>query len=103
MINYNLLSPYTIQKMLKAVDILKNLQALVGETSEIYYYQNTRIKGSSPRNALNFYGMAINKFFGNSLIKRFGRYDLLFYGRGLGAIASLRNPKAPENGWTWRA
>lgn len=27
MINYNLLSPYTIQKMLKAVDILKNLQA----------------------------------------------------------------------------
>ena len=70
MINYNLLSPYTIQKMLKAVDILKNLQALVGETSEIYYYQNTRIKGSSLRNALNFYGMAINKFFGNSLIKR---------------------------------
>ena len=56
--------------MLKAVDILKNLQALVGETSEIYYYQNTRIKGSSLRNALNFYGMAINKFFGNSLIKR---------------------------------
>ena len=54
MINYNLLSPYTIQKMLKAVDILKNLQALVGETSEIYYYQNTRIKGSSLRNALNF-------------------------------------------------
>lgn len=70
MINYNLLSPYTIQKMLKAVDILRNLQALVGETSEIYYYQNTRIKGSSLRNALNFYGMAINKFFGNSLIKR---------------------------------
>ena len=48
MINYNLLSPYTIQKMLKAVDILKNLQALVGETSEIYYYQNTRIKRFLP-------------------------------------------------------
>lgn len=70
MINYNLLSPYTIHKMLKAIDILRNLQALVGETSEIYYYQNARIKGSSLRNALNFYGMAINKFFGNSLIKR---------------------------------
>lgn len=70
MINYNLLSPYTIQKMMKAVDILKNLQSLVGETSEIYYYQNTRIKGSSLKNALKFYGMAINKFLGNSLIKR---------------------------------
>lgn len=70
LINYNLLSPYTINKMMKAVGILKNLQSLVGETSEIYYYQNTRIKGSSLRNALGFYGMAINKFLGNSLIKR---------------------------------
>lgn len=69
-INYNLLSPYTISKMMKAVGILKNLQQLVGETSEIYYYRNTRIKGSSLRQALHFYGMAINKFLGNSLIKR---------------------------------
>lgn len=70
MINYNLLSPYTIYKMMKAVGILKNLQELVGETSEVYYYQNTRIKGSSLRTALELYGMAINKFLGNSLIKR---------------------------------
>ncbi len=70
LINYNLLSPYTIQKMMKAVDILKDLQNLVGETSEIYYYQNTRIKNSSLQNALKLYGMAINKFLGNSLIKR---------------------------------
>lgn len=69
-INYNLLSPYTISKMQKAVEVLKNLQALVGETSEIYYYQNTRIKGSSLRNGLALYGKAINKFLGNSLIKR---------------------------------
>lgn len=70
MINYNLLSPYTIRKMFKAVEILTNLQTLVGETSEIYYYQNTRIKGSSLQNALKFYTMAIHKFLGNSLIKR---------------------------------
>lgn len=70
MINYNLLSPYTIQKMLKASEILRNLQSLVGETSEIYYYQNTRIKGASLRTALELYKMAINKFLGNSLIKR---------------------------------
>lgn len=70
MINYNLLSPYTIQKMMKAVDLLKGLQALIGETSEIYYYQNARIKGSSLRNALHLYRIAIRKFLGNSLIKR---------------------------------
>lgn len=70
LINYNLLSPYTIYKMMKAVALLNNLQALIGETSDIYYYQNARIKGSSLRNALGFYGIAINKFLGNSLIKR---------------------------------
>lgn len=69
-INYNLLSPYTIHKMMKAADKLRELRALVGETSEIYYYQNTRIKGTSLRTALDLYGMAINKFLGNSLIKR---------------------------------
>lgn len=69
-INYNLLSPYTIQKMMKAVEILEELQELVGETSEIYYYQNTRIKGSSLVKGLKLYRMAIDKFLGNSLIKR---------------------------------
>lgn len=69
-INYNLLSPYTISKMMKAIRILKNLQKVVGETSEIYYYQNARIKGSSLQNALRLYTLAIHKFLGNSLIKR---------------------------------
>jgi carbonic anhydrase/acetyltransferase-like protein (isoleucine patch superfamily) len=69
-INYNLLSPYTIRKMIKAIRVLENLQLLTGETSEVYYYQNTRIKGSSLRNGLKLYNMAICKFLGNSLIKR---------------------------------
>ena len=33
-INYNLLSPYTIQKMMKGRDILKDLRRVSGETSE---------------------------------------------------------------------
>lgn len=69
-INYNLLSPYTIRKMMKAVEILTSLQQLAGETSDIYYYQNARIKSSSLRKGLELYGMAINKFLGNSLIKQ---------------------------------
>jgi len=69
-INYNLLSPYTIRKMINAVSILNNLQELTGSASEVYYYQNTRIKGSSLRKGLKLYEMAINKFLGNSLIKR---------------------------------
>jgi hypothetical protein len=36
----------------------------------VYYYQNTRIKGSSLRRALEHYDIAIHKFMGNSIIKR---------------------------------
>ncbi len=69
-INYNLLSPFTVGKMMRALATLRNLQAVSGETSEIYYYQNTRIKGSSLRRALEYYTIAVRKFMGNSIIKR---------------------------------
>lgn len=69
-INYNLLSPYTIQKMINGCRILKNLQRLAGETSVVYSYQSTRIKNSSLTRGLELYDMAINKFLGNSIIKR---------------------------------
>jgi hypothetical protein len=75
MINYNLLSPFTVGKMRKALSILHDLQAISGKTSEIYYYQNTRIKGSSLRRALKCYDIAIRKFMGNSIIKRLEGID----------------------------
>ena len=69
-INYNLLSPYTIQKMMKGREILKELQKVSGETSETYAYQSAKIKNSSLRNGIRFYEIAIHKFLGNSVIKR---------------------------------
>ena len=69
-INYNLLSPYVIQKMLNGVKILKELQAVSGENSESYAYQSGKIRRSSLLNGLKYYGMAIDKFLGNSLITR---------------------------------
>ena len=69
-INFNLLSPYTIQKMIKGVEILRNIQQTSGETTSIYTYQNCNIKNSSLRKGIEFYNIAINKFLGNSLISR---------------------------------
>lgn len=97
MINYNLLSPYTIQKMMKAIRILKDLQKLVGETSEIYYYQNTRIKGSSLQNALKLYDMAINKFLGNSLIKRLENIQF----RSIKEVREQLKPTTVEGAGEW--
>ena len=69
-INFNLLSPYTIQKMLTAIDVLRSLQRSSGETSEVYSYQSACIKNSSLVKGITLYSKAINKFLGNSIIKR---------------------------------
>lgn len=69
-INFNLLSPYTIQKMIRGVEVLKNLQKISGESTEVYNLQNCHIRNSSVRNGIELYNIAINKFLGNSLISR---------------------------------
>ncbi len=69
-INYNLLSPYTIQKMFKGIQLLKNLQYSSGELSDVYSYHSAKIKNSSLRRGLDLYRTAITKFLGNSIIKR---------------------------------
>lgn len=69
-INYNLLSPYTIQKMFKGRDILRDLARVSGETSDTYSYQSAKIKNSSLNKGIRFYETGINKFLGNSVIKR---------------------------------
>ena len=74
-INYNLLSPFTIQKMINGVSILKRLQQISGENSDTYTYQSGKIKRSSLINGLKYYGMAIDKFLGNSLITRIMNSD----------------------------
>ena len=69
-INYNLLSPYTIQKMMKGREILKELERVSGGTSETYAYQSAKIKNSALNKGIRFYETAIHKFLGNSVIKR---------------------------------
>lgn len=69
-INYNLLSPYTIQKMFKGCEILRELRRVSGETSEIYSFQSAKIKNSSLNKGIKLYETAIHKFLGNSIIKR---------------------------------
>lgn len=89
-INYNLLSPYTIQKMLNAVNILKQLQKISGVTSDAYTYQSGKIKSSSLKNGLKYYGMAIDKFLGNSFITR-------LMGSEISSLEDLRAAFIPQS------
>ncbi|MBO5380485.1 MAG: DUF4954 family protein [Bacteroides sp.] len=74
-INYNLLSPYTVQKMFKGREILAELRHASGELSEIYSYHNAKIKNSALNKGIKFYETAIHKFLGNSIIKRLEDID----------------------------
>ena len=71
-INFNLLSPYTVQKMWRGREVLDELQVLSGENTEVYGYKNCKIRNSSLRHGRDLYTIGIRKFLGNSLISRLG-------------------------------
>lgn len=75
LINFNLLSPYTIDKMVRGLRILDNLEQLSGATSDTYAYQSARITSSALQKGKVLYRMAINKFLGNSLISRLEKVE----------------------------
>jgi NDP-sugar pyrophosphorylase family protein len=75
-INFNLLSPYTIQKMVKAIEILENLKSVSGESSEEYIFHNTSISQSALNKGIYLYNIGIDKFLGNSVISRLYKAEL---------------------------
>lgn len=89
-INYNLLSPYTIQKMWRGREILQEIQQLSGETTEVYAYQNCKIRHSSLNNGIKLYTTGILKFLGNSLISRLSQQQW-------SNLAELRKALQPDN------
>ena len=74
-INFNLLSPYTVQKMWQGREVLNELEALSGENTEVYGYRNCKIRNSSLKHGRNLYTIGIQKFLGNSLISRLEKSD----------------------------
>ena len=75
-INFNLLSPYTIQKMFAGTEILNRLREASGHHADNYWYKKGIIKGDSLCKGLRYYDMAIRKFLGNSLISRIEKADV---------------------------
>ena len=96
-INFNLLSPFTIHRMFKALDVLHMLQKISGETSDFYSYQSAKIKPSSLKNGLKLYEIGIIKFLGNSLIKRL---EKTHFGNDAAIQARLR-PDTPIGTGEW--
>ena len=68
-INYNLLSPFTVGKMMKGRELLKKLLE-ENHGQEIISFERMRMKSSAAGRGIALYQMGINKFIGNSVIKR---------------------------------
>ena len=70
-VNFNLLSPFTIRKMTDGRDLLKRLKSEAGAAAtDSYYWGDMKIKAGALERGIELYQTGINKFLGNSLIKR---------------------------------
>lgn len=70
-INFNLLSPYTVGKMIRAHQALSELSRLLGNTADHKIaYRNMRIQQRALERGIKLYEIAIVKFLGNSVIHR---------------------------------
>lgn len=76
-INFNLLSPYTVKRMIDGCDLLTSIENISGRTAERYTFQSMTIEARALRKGCQYYNMAIDKFMGNSLIKRLEGVDCL--------------------------
>ena len=66
---FDFLSPYTISKALKGIEVLTGLLKNMDETASFVWYQNCKIKRSSIKKGIELYEMAVSVFLGNQLIK----------------------------------
>lgn len=77
LINFNLLSPFTVQKMLGGIELLTEIETLAGVTGRHFTYQSMTIEARALRRGREYYALALDKFMGNSLLSRLrGDYAL---------------------------
>ncbi len=89
-INFNLLSPYTIAKMFAGREILKQLRSEYPPDTATFSYNGMLISRSSLERGIELYQTGINKFLGNSLIKRTEKTEFR-------TERELRNRLAPDH------
>jgi hypothetical protein len=69
-INYNLLSPFTVGKMMNGRELLQKLIKENSKEQPYISFERMKMKTSAAERGIVLYQMGINKFIGNSVIKR---------------------------------
>lgn len=100
-VNYNLLSPFTVQKMLKGLKTLENLRYASGELSDVYSFHSVKITNSALNRGMQLYRIAIDKFMGNSIISRLQQEDGSFVPMTEAQIQAKLRPDSPVGSGEW--
>jgi carbonic anhydrase/acetyltransferase-like protein (isoleucine patch superfamily) len=69
-INFNLLSPFTVGKMMNGRELLRRLMKDVSADQAYITFDRMKMKTSAAERGISLYQMGIDKFIGNSVIKR---------------------------------
>ena len=72
LINYDWLSPFTINEIMEGREELARLLRIQGEAAAVYEYEGCKMSGKSLRRGLRLYDMAVELFIGEVLMS----YDL---------------------------
>jgi len=96
-INFKLLSPYTIQKMINGRDLLRKLKVTAGPTSEYFIYHSVRIPSHSLDRGIELYQIGIDKFLGNGVIKRLANRRL----QNVEELRATLKPDSPVGPGKW--
>jgi hypothetical protein len=88
-INFKLLSPYTIQKMINGRELLQRLKTTTGLTSDYFIYHSVKIPKHSLERGIELYQIGIDKYLGNCLLKRLENQHF-------GSVQELRAALRPD-------
>lgn len=90
-ITFNLLSPYSVEKMIKGKHTLETLKKTSGITSEYFMYNSVKIEDKALERGIDMYNIGILKFLGNGLLKKLEKGSF-------SDISELRDALNPDNG-----
>jgi NDP-sugar pyrophosphorylase family protein len=91
LINFEFLSPYIIQKVFTALDVLQELYDKASKKQETVFYKGIRIKRLMLKSTRKFYGMAVNIFIGDQVIRQLELIE------GTPTLESIKSQFAPGN------
>jgi len=91
LINFDFLSPYIMQKVIRSLDILKELYEKASQKQETVFYKGIRIKRLMLRSTRKYYEMALAIFIGNQVVNRLDNMG------EINSMEALRDALATDN------